>query len=86
MSDQYGLKPWAMILIIVLIGILVTIGIFVLGRVFTKDVTPNNPDVYCTRYPSTFVCRDVEVKKCMASDRYTQDQCLQLVGGNSGNK
>lgn len=56
-----------------------------------KHVCPlvtGTPDlsVHCSWEPSTFECRDFEFQKCINSEKYSREDCIRLVGGNSGSK
>ena len=53
--------------------------IVVIGFIFwMSQPHPANP----CRNPQSFACLDQRVQECAASEKYTKEQCVILVGGN----
>lgn len=77
-------KHWVVSVANALFNILI-MGLFALGT-FTACIlllmllVPSSPKP-CDD-PKSFTCLDQRVKQCVASEQYTKDQCVILVGGN----
>jgi len=48
---------------------------------FTVWMSQPRPIDLCN-YPQSFSCLDQRVQECVTSEKYTQEQCVILVGGN----
>lgn len=66
-----------------IVAALMLVVLFGIGLYFlvSTSVTAKNADP-CWARPQSFACIDQRVKECMASEVYTQDQCVILIGGN----
>lgn len=71
MNKGQGLVEYALIL--VLIAVIIIVVVSLLGSAI------NSP---CHDYKDTsFVCRDYQLQQCIKSEKYSEEECMALVGG-----
>ena len=71
-----GIIEYALWIILALILIAALLGILTLGVAKLSGIAKNPCAI--TR---SFECSDYQVEQCLASEKYTKEQCVQLVGG-----
>lgn len=69
-----GIVEYALILILVLV-LVVTIV------VVSLIVAGNEP--CASEQDNSFTCRDARVQECIASERYTREECIVLMGSGA---
>jgi hypothetical protein len=63
-----------------LFGCVGTLLVIVFSALIYHSIQPRQPQP-CDDSQS-FICLDHRVQECVASEKYTQDQCVTIVGGN----
>lgn len=75
-----GLVEYAVILVlcvVVVVVVLMMIGPSI-GNVFSKMAYGVNANSTCNN--SSFECRETQLKKCLKTEQYTRQECIDLVG------
>ena len=66
-----GIVEYALILVLLLVVAIVAVSLI---------TAMNEP--CSSEQDNSFACRDARVQECIASERYTRDECIALMGGN----
>lgn len=72
-----GLVEYGLVLILFAIAVIVIFALLgnAVGNIFNGIENP------CF-HSDSFECLDHKVNQCLASEKYTKEQCVQLVGGH----
>lgn len=73
MNKGQGLVEYAIVIVLVIAVIVIVIALF--GQVLTGvNQCSDSKDM-------SFKCRDYQLQQCIKSEKYSQDECMALVGG-----
>lgn len=74
MNKGQGLVEYALILILVAVVVIVILAVLGpnVGNLFNKP---------CMSADS-FECKNARVEQCLASEQYSREECIALMGGN----
>jgi pilus assembly protein Flp/PilA len=82
MNKGQGLIEYLVIIgmvVIVVVVILLLLGPSI-GNIISNISSGKTPDCYGVT-DSTFRCKDYQIQQCIKSEKYTENQCIAIVGG-----
>lgn len=80
-----GIIEYILILILVSVVVIVMLTLLApaIGNVW-NNLTGQATYTPCQQNSTSFQCYDFKVNQCLQSEKYTKQQCIDLVGGGNG--
>lgn len=74
MNEEPNLVDYvfALLVIAVVVGLLLSAGFNILGNALRKDT--------CSLFGDVVACQIQRVEECLAIEKYTREECVELVG------